>query len=277
MQSLGHGQQVFMGLHGDSAGLSATLLNIEVGHIWSYCMIPSGQNTSLLRGTILPLTVLDKKILVMISLSHLSLSVTPQLHSPIIYMVPCSEWSELSIFSALDLIWEALKQNNIINMFCFFDRCSSWGRWRKIRHPGVHWLGQKKRRRGQEGNAGKQVCPQGPPSPLLPHPQQPHPHGSTGPSGVEISFLEGHCMCGWVGGCQRVRVMVCVTKARWIWCTHVMCLWKCARGVFLNLWIHKACSPLNCSPQALWYFHSTRHFCQLCCHGCHQAVPWRWL
>ncbi|GAA6216565.1 voltage-dependent L-type calcium channel subunit alpha-1D-like [Lates japonicus] len=27
-----------------------------------------------------------------------------------------------------------------------------------------------------------------PPSPLLPHPQQPHPHGSTGPGGVEISF-----------------------------------------------------------------------------------------
>lgn len=42
-----------MGLHGGSAGLRATLLSIEVGHIWSYCMIPSGQNTSLLQGTIL--------------------------------------------------------------------------------------------------------------------------------------------------------------------------------------------------------------------------------
>lgn len=72
----------------------------------------------------------------------------------------------------------------------FFDRCPSCGRCREIRHPWVNWLSQEKRRGGQEGDAGKQVCSQGPPSSLLPHPQQPHPYGSTGPSGVEISFSE---------------------------------------------------------------------------------------
>lgn len=69
-----------------------------------------------------------------------------------------------------------------------FSRCPPGGRCGEIRHPGVHGLRQKKRRGGQEGHAGQQVCPPSPPSPLLPHPQQPHPHGSAGPGGVEISF-----------------------------------------------------------------------------------------
>lgn len=93
----------------------------------------------------------------------------------------------------------------------FFDRCPTWGRCRKIRHPRVDWLGQKKRRGGQEGDAGEQVRPQGPPSPLLPHPQQPHPHGSTGPSRVEISFSESvgvHCgLCMFVQTVLRMMNM----------------------------------------------------------------------
>lgn len=67
-------------------------------------------------------------------------------------------------------------------------RCPSRGRGGQIRHPGVNWLSQKKGRGGQEGHAGQQVCSAGPPSPVLPHAQQPHPHGSAGPGGVEVSF-----------------------------------------------------------------------------------------
>lgn len=101
-------------------------------------------------------------------------------------------------------------QNNII--IVFFDRCPTWGRCRKIRHPRVDWLGQKKRRGGQEGDAGEQVRPQGPPSPLLPHPQQPHPHGSTGPRRVEISFPESVMVCVCV--CANVLMRICEVLLR---------------------------------------------------------------
>lgn len=68
------------------------------------------------------------------------------------------------------------------------SRRPTCGRCGQVRHPGVNWLHQEKRWGGQEGDAGQQVCPPSPPSPLLPHPQQPHPHGGAGPGGVEISF-----------------------------------------------------------------------------------------
>lgn len=69
-----------------------------------------------------------------------------------------------------------------------FSRRPTCGRCGQVRHPGVDWLRQEKGWGGQEGDAGQQVCPPSPPSPLLPHPQQPHPHGGAGPGGVEISF-----------------------------------------------------------------------------------------
>lgn len=85
--------------------------------------------------------------------------------------------------------------------FLFLKRCPSGGRGGEIRHPGVNWLDQKKGRGGQEGNAGQQVCPAGPPGPVLPHPQQPHPHGSAGPGGVEVSFCVVAAPCVLLGQC----------------------------------------------------------------------------
>lgn len=77
--------------------------------------------------------------------------------------------------------------------FCMY-RCPASGRCGQIRHPGVNWLSQKKGWGGQEGHAGQQVCPEGPQSALLPHVEQPNPHGSPGPGGVEISFISS-CAC----------------------------------------------------------------------------------
>lgn len=71
-------------------------------------------------------------------------------------------------------VWKCAFSPCLFNLYVYIDlfifRCPPWGRCRQIRHPRVNWLGQEKRRGRQEGDAGKQVCPQGPPSSLLPHP-----------------------------------------------------------------------------------------------------------
>lgn len=98
-------------------------------------------------------------------------------------------------------------EHSLHSVFClyFFSRYPASGRCRQVRHPGVNWLLQEKRRGGQEGHAGKQVCPQSPPSSLLPHPEQPHPYGSPGFSGVEISFFSLFVSC-----IRHVCVWCCV-------------------------------------------------------------------
>ena len=70
-----------------------------------------------------------------------------------------------------------------------YDRCRQRGRWREVGHHGLQRLGQEEGWRSQEGHPGQQVGPQGPPRPLLSHPQQPHPHGRPGPRRMEISCL----------------------------------------------------------------------------------------
>ena len=61
-----------------------------------------------------------------------------------------------------------------------------------------------------------------------------------------------------------------------VWCRCVcVCVFSCE--CVEPLLCCCACWSLNCRPQALWHFHSTCHFCQLCGHGRDQAVPWWWL
>lgn len=131
----------------------------------------------------------------------------------------------------------------------FFDRGPPWGRCRQIRHPRFHWLVQKKGRGGQEGDAGQQVCPQGPSSPLLPHPQQPHPHGSTGPGGVEISFCLSWlgCLCWHMhcGSCMFIQTVLLVMQ---MYIVKVLIVQLCAfsrKDAFTRPFV------LNCNPQAL--------------------------
>lgn len=66
------------------------------------------------------------------------------------------------------------------------------------------------------------------------------------------------------------------------WKYPVACLYQ--QSSFWSWWVHvfihavvvwRCFYSLNCKPQALWYFHPTRHLCQLRGHGRHQAVSRR--
>ena len=125
-------------------------------------------------------------------------------------------------------------------------------------------------RPGKEVGGPRRPCrrtslPSGPPEP-----------SAASPSATPSAWQHWHWWSGNILFPHRVVVFVlhrpaCDSYTQWVNVGRKDLVQLCAL-----CYSKDAFYTLNSKPQALWYFHSPRHFCQLCGDGRDQAVPgWR--